>query len=149
VVKVRPAYFEGTVCGSPKLAMSRQPGTTMAGVPVLAAASSRSGPAPEVAARDSSAHSVVVISRTPATSPLLMRLSMARPPVPVEWKTRTSYPALSRMDLAWSTQDVVFPNILATMSGLSEEGRDFRCSAAVTMPEMALRRFQKWCAKSD
>ena len=48
-----------------------------------AAASSRVGPAPRTPPTSSSAHSVVVMSSTPATRPLSMSDSIVRPPVPV------------------------------------------------------------------
>ena len=99
--------------------MSRQPGVTMAGVPVLPAASSRVGPAPRMPPTNSSAHSVVVMSSTPAVMPASTSDSIARPPVPVAWKTSTSKPAFSKTDFAVCTHCVVFPNMLATMMGLS------------------------------
>ena len=55
----------------------------VAGAPILAAASSRRGPAVSTPPTSSSAHSVVVMSRTPAIFPDSTRLSSVRPPVPV------------------------------------------------------------------
>ena len=80
VVKI----ISGTVSGAQKFTISRQPGVTIAGVPVFAAASRRVGPALNTPPTSSSAHSVVVRSSTPLIIPASIRLSIVRPPVPVQ-----------------------------------------------------------------
>ena len=62
----------------------------MAGTPARAAASQRVGPAFKTPPTSSSAHSVVVMSNTPDTSPLSTSDSSVRPPVPVAAKIITS-----------------------------------------------------------
>ena len=87
------------------------------------AAVRRSGPALRKPPTCSSASSVVVRSSTPAMSPSSMSDSMACPPLPVAWKTRTSQPARSSVSRARSTHAVVTPNIVAATSGLSFASR--------------------------
>ena len=63
--------------------MSTAPVDTTCGMPALAAAVRRAGPAVRNPPTSSSASSVVVMSSTPAMRPSSMSDSMARPPLPV------------------------------------------------------------------
>ena len=113
--------------------MSRQPGVTIAGTPLRAAASRRVGPAFKIPPTNSSAHSVVVMSNTPLTMPDSISDSIVRPPVPVAWNTSVSYPSASRILRACVTQSVVFPNWLATITGFAS-----LCGGcASTIPQIA------------
>ena len=86
----RARYFSGTVSRPKKLTMSQAPTLTTWGMPRSPAARRRSGPADSSPPTNSSASSVVVMSSTPEMSPSRMSDSMAWPPLPVAWKTRTS-----------------------------------------------------------
>ena len=100
--------------------MSKQPGPTTAGIPTRPVAFIRSGPAVRTPPTNSSASSVVVRSSTPATIPESMIVSIDLPPAPVAAKTNTSYPFSSSIRFASLTHAVVFPNIDATINGLSD-----------------------------
>ena len=63
--------------------MSSAPQETTCGMPLRPAASKRPGPALKTPPANSSHHSVVVTSATPATKPESIKLSIARPPLPV------------------------------------------------------------------
>ena len=88
--RLRSRNRSGTVSMAPKLHMSSAPTLTTCGMPARAAAPRRSGPAESTPPISSSHHSVVVMSATPATNPSAMSDSIARPPLPTAWNTRTS-----------------------------------------------------------
>jgi hypothetical protein len=85
---------------------------------VRAIASSRSGPAANTPPTSRSQTSVVVRSSTDPISPSSTSFSMARPPVPVAWKTSGSTSSPSRSVTA-VTHGVVTPNIVSPTAGRS------------------------------
>ena len=109
-----PCFFHsfGTVSIDPKFTMSSAPSETICGTPLLAAASSRCGPAGRTPPTSSSASSVVVRSRTPSKNPSDVRRSSARPPAPVAWKTYGVQSYLARSVRACITAGVVTPNMV-------------------------------------
>ncbi len=64
---------------------------------------------------------------------------MDRPPVPVAWKTRTSYPSSSSRSRARVTHGVVTPNIVAPTSGFTSSAS----SCAFAMPAIAPAAFAR------
>ncbi len=59
------------------------------------------------------------MSSTPWTRPASTSFSIARPPVPVAWKTRQSKPRASSSSRTAVTQGVVTPNIVMAIVGFS------------------------------
>ena len=86
-----------------------------------ATASNRSGPAAKMPPTSRSHTSVVVMSRTELTSPSSTSFSIARPPVPVAWKTSGSTSSPSRSVTA-VTHVVVTPNMVRPTAGRSSPG---------------------------
>ena len=94
--RLRCANSFGTVSQGPKLTISSAPTETTCGILLRMAASQRAGPAARTPPTTSSHHSVVVRSSTPEKKPASISASIVFPPVPVAWKTSTSYPFSSR-----------------------------------------------------
>src|SRR5438128_5079040 len=123
--------------------MSSAPSETTCGIPARPAASSLSGPAESTPPTSSSASSVVVRSRTPLRKLDSTSASMDCPPVPVAWKTSTSYPSRSRVPRARVTEGVVTPNIVAATSGrLSPAASPARAFAIPAAAPAALLRIR-------
>ena len=85
----------------------------------------------------------MVRSNTPVKNPDSMRDSIVFPPVPVAWKTSTSYPACSNTAFACSTHGVVTPNIDAAIKGFSSIVSSASFSCPATIPTIVNTAFLK------
>lgn len=126
--------------------MSSAPHDPTYGTRVRPIAPSRSSVAAITPPTRRSHTSVVLMSSTELTSPSSTSFSIARPPVPVAWKTSGSMASPSRSITA-VTQGVVTPNIVIPTAGRSSaSGTSLRtrpasaCAALpITRREMRLR----------
>lgn len=122
--------------------ISIAPGSTTCGMPRELAACKRSGPALKKPPHSSSASSVVVKSSTASITPCSTNSSMARPPVPLAWKTKVSQSAFVSKSWQRIAAGVVAPKaVIATVRRLASARTPPVPASISTMPQIAAAPF--------